>query len=101
MPDQWEVQMWCRVLRKLGRRENFIYCSPQLTGTDFGRRSIPGIDGGAGLPADDARAWAESAVQNAMNRYAAAAPNARVAILLDGPYGVPIPALGPVRGVLA
>ena len=87
VPDQWELQMWGRALRKLGRADRLIYCAPQLTGAAFA--GLPGTDGGAGLTGLAGRALAEAMVQRAINAALAARPDARLAVLADGPYGVP------------
>lgn len=88
VPEQWELQMWGRALRKLGRPDHLVYCSPQLTGAAF--RGLPGYDGGAGLAEGGTnRERAEAMVQRAVERAVVAQPDARVAVLVDGPYGVP------------
>jgi nickel-dependent lactate racemase len=76
IPEQWEVQMWGRALAKLGRPENLIYCAPQLTGMAFQERGLPGTDGGG--------------AQLALDAFLAKHPAATVAVLKDGPYGVPV-----------
>lgn len=89
VPEQWELQMWGRALRKLGRPERLVYCAPRLTGAAF--RGLPGSDGGAGLAGGGPEcALAAAMVQRALDRAVAAQPTARVAVLMDGPYGVPI-----------
>ncbi len=91
IPEQWEAQMWCRVFRKLGSLDNLIYCAPRLTGAVFRQRGIPGRDGGAGMPAGlEERALAEAMVQRAADAFFASRPAASAAVLLDGPYGVPV-----------
>ncbi len=90
IPEQWEVQMWCRVFRKLGHLDHLVYCAPRLAGALFRRRGIPGRDGGAALPAGaDDRAAAEAMVQKAVDAYFHDHAGANAAVLLDGPYGVP------------
>ncbi len=89
VPEQWELQMWGRALRKLGRAERLVYCSPQLTGAAF--RGLPGRDGGEGLAGGGPECeLAAAMVQRALDRALAEQPAARVAVLLDGPYGVPM-----------
>jgi len=88
VPEQWELQMWGRALRKLGHPERLVYCCPQLTGAAF--QGLPGRDGGAGLTGNlMGRDLAEAMVQQSVDRALAAQPDARVAVLADGPYGVP------------
>lgn len=87
VPEQWEVQYWGRVLRKLGPAGRLIYCSPQLSGSLFSAHELPGEDGGAEMTEIEGRAGAEAMVQKAIDRFA---PQKSFAILADGPYGVPI-----------
>ncbi len=85
VPEQWELQMWARVFRRLGPTGRFILCAPQLTGEKFHEHGIHGHDGGAGL-AGAGREFAEAMVQRLLHRVQ---PHQRLAILADGPYGVP------------
>lgn len=88
IPEQWQVQMWGRVLRRLGPSGQLIYCSPQVTGPLFETHTLPGIDGGTGLllPADQ-RLAAERMVQQALDRL----PTSHSLLVLeDGPYGIPL-----------
>ncbi len=93
IPEQWEVQMWARAFRKLEGLDHLTYCAPQLTGPLFADCNIPGRDGGADVPASAGlsdRGLAETMMQNAVTRFAQAHPNTSIAVLLDGPYGVPL-----------
>jgi len=90
IPDQWEVQMWARVIKKLGKWENLIYCSPQLAGPLFEKCKLPGIDGGEGIDGLAGRELAKTMVQRSLDGYLARNPAASIAVLLDGPYGVPV-----------
>ena len=47
IPDQWQVQMWCRLFDKTPQ-DNFIYYSPRLSFNDY--KIIPGLDGNMFLP---------------------------------------------------
>ncbi|MCX7007536.1 MAG: nickel-dependent lactate racemase [Kiritimatiellaeota bacterium] len=85
VPEQWELQMWGRVFRRLGPEGKFILCAPQLTGENFHAHGIHGHDGGEGL-SGAGRALAEAMVQRVLHRVQ---PHHRIAILADGPYGVP------------
>ncbi len=90
IPEQWEVQMWARVIRKLIRFDNLIYCSSQLTGSLFRESGVPGNDGGEGIHGLSGRALTENMVQSALDSVLAANPGASIAVLPDGPYGVPV-----------
>jgi len=85
VPDQWEVQMWGRVFRRLGPAGQLILCAPQLTGGHFHKHGIHGHDGGEGLTGVG-RDHAEAMVQRQLDRVQ---PHQRLAVLADGPYGVP------------
>ena len=87
VPEQWQPQMWGRVLRKLGPDGSLIYCSPHVTGPLFAAHQLPGRDGGTDVPASlDDRDWAEHMVQHAIDQIPA---SHSVVVLKDGPYGVP------------
>ena len=87
VPDQWEVQMWGRAVRKVGPAGRLVYCAPQLTGAAF--TGLPGVDGGAGIAGLQGRDLAEAMVQRAIDHACQTRFHARVAVLADGPYGVP------------
>ncbi len=85
IPEQWELQMWARVFRRLGPHGKFILCAPQLTGTKFHEHGIHGHDGGAGLTGAG-RELAEAMVQRVLDQVPR---HHSLAVLADGPYGVP------------
>jgi len=85
IPEQWQVQMWGRVFRRLGSTGQLIFCAPQLTGANFHQHGLHGHDGGDGL-LGAGRELAEAMVQRALHRVHA---RQRIAVLADGPYGVP------------
>lgn len=94
VPEQWEVQKWAQAFAKLGAMENLVYCAPRLTGAVFAENRVPGVDGGSGLANDDERRLAAAMAQRAIETRLAATPNATLAILADGPYGVPVLSTG-------
>lgn len=96
VPEQWQVQMWTRLFNKIPPT-NFIYYSPQLTADDY--RILPGQDGNCYLPEEERYHGTfitiskviESALQNQLaGFYQQNQHEARIAILADGPYGVPV-----------
>jgi len=102
MPDQWQVQMWAKVFKRIAMRD-FVYFAPQLDDKDW--RDLPGVDGRIFLPAerrtspdlDDAGAVIECAVAAFLAKRGftaddVAAGRCRVAWLADGPYGIPLQA---------
>jgi len=93
IPDQWEVQMWARVFQKLASQGKLIYCSPQLTGPAFDTNGLPGTDGGSGVKISGVLPMAKMAramAQKAVDEFCSENPDGRIAVLLDGPYGVPL-----------
>ncbi|OGB93014.1 MAG: hypothetical protein A2Z31_07750 [candidate division NC10 bacterium RBG_16_65_8] len=92
--DQWEPQMWGKVLSKVGE-EGLVYCSARLSCE--AHELVPGGTGWDylpdGPPAGDA-ATAQAMVQNALiatvrhPRWGGRRPS--VAFIKEGPYAVPI-----------
>lgn len=92
--DQWEPQMWGKVLSKVGE-EGLIYCSARLPRE--AHQFVPGGMGWDYLPdgkfADDAAA-AQTMIQNAViaavrhPRWGAGEPS--MAFIKEGPYAVPV-----------
>jgi nickel-dependent lactate racemase len=91
--DQWEPEVWGRVLRKVGE-EGLVYCSPRIPAADFSR--LPGrsghefIEGGRALSGREA---AQAMVQNALlyffSRRLEESGLPSTAVIREGPYGVP------------
>lgn len=90
VPEQWEIQKWAEVFTRLGTPENLAYCAPRLTGPEFADSGVPGVDGGLGLTDNDECRLAGLMVQRAVDGYLEANPEAGIAVLADGPYGVPV-----------
>jgi nickel-dependent lactate racemase len=91
--DQWEPQMWGKVLRKLGE-EGLIYCSAFLPESE--QRLIPGTAGWEFLPhrifpqeGEATRAMVQNALIYACHhpRWGKGTPS--VAFIKEGPYAVP------------
>ncbi len=96
VPDQWQVQKWDQFFVKTGGFDNLIYCSTNIP-PDVSEK-LPGRSGYSVLKNADAAEGggnAEGMVQAAVD-YAVGGKTAElgcapsVAVLLDGPYGVPI-----------
>ena len=93
--DQWEPEMWGKVLRKVGE-EGLIYCSADISEEDF--VLLPGVSGYDFLtPAGKRKRRAlkvQEMVQNALiyywSRLLGRGVTARVAFIREGPYAVPI-----------
>jgi nickel-dependent lactate racemase len=93
--DQWEPEIWGRVLRKVGE-EGIIYCSADIPEEDFS--NLPGFSGyhfltSPGRKKSRARKVQEM-VQNAIvyfyHHYAAQGIAPRMAFIREGPYAVPL-----------
>jgi len=96
IPDQWQVQMWCRLFDKIPQ-DNFIYYSPRLSFNDY--KIIPGVDGNVFLPRTeryndnfkDIAQVIEKAVGVAIYELKSVEQEKiEIAYLTDGPYGVPV-----------
>ncbi len=93
--DQWEPEVWGKVLRKVGE-EGLIYCTPHIPEETFSM--LPGVSGYDFLtPAGKRKSRAKKAeemVQNAIffyyqtDREKSISP--RVAFIREGPYAVPL-----------
>jgi hypothetical protein len=91
--DQWEPEVWGRVLRKVGET-GLIYCSPQIPPAEFSR--LPGLSGHdlidegkalSGLEA--ARSMVQNALLYAASQHLKEGRQPSTAIIREGPYGVP------------
>jgi hypothetical protein len=96
--DQWEPEVWGRVLRKVGE-QGLIYCTPDIPEEVF--TTLPGVSGYEFLTlAGRKRARVKKAqemVQNAVFYFYQAYKNKnlsppRIAFLREGPYAVPVKA---------
>ncbi|MBX2843182.1 MAG: nickel-dependent lactate racemase [Flammeovirgaceae bacterium] len=90
--EQWQVQMWCKVLDVIGAPDNLIYCSLDIAREEY--ENIPGI---AGLEFIVEKKEGKSDVEqmelmleNALNfAIDNSVENPEILLLKDGPYGVP------------
>jgi nickel-dependent lactate racemase len=92
--DQWEPQMWAKVLGKVGE-DGLIYCSSFLSREEH--QIVPGGMGWDYLPdqpykddAEKTRAMAQNAIIYAVKhpRWGGADPS--IAFIKEGPYAVPV-----------
>jgi len=91
--DQWQPEVWARVLRKIGEKGLF-YCAPQIPADDFA--ALPGRSGHDFLEtkqALSARDAAQVMVQNALlfviSQHQEKGRRPSMAVLREGPYGIP------------
>ncbi len=89
VPEQWEAQMWARLFRKIPF-ENLLYCSFEIPGQDFSR--LPGKDARKLSPdSSSLKELTEESVSWAMNELRSrGCENPEIAVLVDGPYGIPV-----------
>jgi nickel-dependent lactate racemase len=93
--DQWEPEMWGRVLRKVGAA-GLIYCGPQIPAADDAL--LPGRSGREFLPSppgplsdrDAAREMVQNALLAAVGTSRAKGREPSVAFQREGPYGIPV-----------
>jgi nickel-dependent lactate racemase len=91
--DQWQLQVWGRVLRKVGE-QGLIFCAPQIPPEHFA--PLPGRSGFDFLGDDEApsgREVAQKMVQNSLlfviSQHLEQGRQPSLAILREGPYGIP------------
>lgn len=95
IPDQWEVQLWGKVFKKVPQ-DHFFYYSPQFTEKEY--RIIPGRSGSDSLTGKrrdkDPRtvkmiieACIETALEE-LQKEGVSSPS--ILYLQDGPYGIPV-----------
>ena len=93
--DQWEPEVWSRVLRKVGE-EGLIYCTPNIPEEGFAM--LPGVSGYEFLtPAGRKKARAKKVqemVQNAVIYFYGTREKKQIiphmAFIREGPYAVPL-----------
>jgi len=91
VPEQWEAQMWAKVFSKLGDARKLYLCSPRLRSLSsevIPERNVGGeIEPAAG---EDEACYAGRMVQYSIDKIMAECPDAKVLVLPDGPYLVPV-----------
>jgi len=99
--DQWEPQMWAKVLDKVGE-EGLVYCSAVLPPKEH--LIVPGRAGWDYLPADSsedemtkARTMLQNAIVHAVKSPRRKGTAPRVAFIKEGPYAVPVRTPAAVR----
>lgn len=88
VPEQWEVQMWTRLLTKIPPK-NLVYGCLEIPDRDFAW--LPGSNARALVPRSDSLerlmnktiVWAVERQKSRLGRYP------ETAVLPDGPYGIP------------
>ena len=93
--EQWQVQMWCKVLDRIEKPENLFYCALEIPESEYAY--LPGIPGhhllataeltSATSAEDKMKTIVETALQTAIQSYGEKIPE--ILVLKDGPYGIP------------
>lgn len=94
VPEQWEAQMWTRLFKKISQ-QNLLYCCLEIPDRDF-----------TWIPGENARKIVKEtkSLEKLMNKTVTWAVNREkkrlgrepdIAVLPDGPYGIPISTSGP------
>jgi len=91
--DQWEPEVWGRVLRKVGEK-GLIYCSPQISAAEYfrlpGRSGYDFLEEGEALSGRDAaRAMVQNALLFVVSRHLEEGRRPSTAVIREGPYAVP------------
>lgn len=92
--DQWEPEIWGRVLRKIGEK-GLIYCSPQISKQDFSL--LPGICGldfllekRSGNEIEAAKEMVQNAIIYAYFKFQKIGKKPQMAFIREGPYMIPV-----------
>ncbi len=92
--EQWQVQMWCKVLDVMGSSDHLLYLGVEIPPEDFSK--LPGLSGWQFVPGGKANGQApgsliktmlKESLSFAMKRSKAQPPE--ILLLKDGPYGIP------------
>jgi len=92
--DQWEAEVWARVLRKVGEK-GLIYCSPEISREDYsllpGRSGLDFLEEKEGKPpCEVAQRMVQSTLLSAVARHRTRGSEPTIAFIREGPYAVPL-----------
>ena len=91
--EQWQVQMWCKVLEQIKEKNNLYYCALEIAESEYDY--LPGIAGIKMLSAEEKKLPEAEAMKLMLTRSLVDASskcqveNPRILLLRDGPYGIP------------
>ena len=91
VPDQWEVQMWTKTFKKLGNPKNLYTCAARLE--NCRKDLIPEVNVAAQIkrsPGENDLNFTERITQQTIDELAKDIPNAKILVLPDGPYAIPV-----------
>ena len=89
-PEQWQVQMWSKVFKRLGRAKNLYTCAVRLA--DIPSSLIAETNVAAEIKriaGEEELTYAERMVQTTVDKILAESAESKVLVLPDGPYVVP------------
>jgi len=92
--DQWEPEVWGRVLRKVGE-EGLIYCTLEISKEDHcilpGQCGLDFLQSRRKKPSTDvAQTMVQNALLFALSRYREKGVEPSMAFIKEGPYGIPV-----------
>jgi hypothetical protein len=92
--DQWEPEVWGRVLRKIGE-EGLIYCTLEISEDDYcllpGQCGLDFLKKKRRRPSEkESEEMIQNAVSFAVNRYREKGVEPTMALIREGPYAVPV-----------
>ncbi|MBN2456607.1 MAG: nickel-dependent lactate racemase [Sedimentisphaerales bacterium] len=91
VPDQWEVQMWAKAFQKLDNPKNLYTCAARLE--NCSKDLIPETNVASQIkrsPGEDDLHFTERIAQERIDELVRSAPNAKILVLPDGPYAIPV-----------
>ncbi len=93
--DQWEVEMWCKVLDKVGGTQGLIYCTTGIEPAALAK--LPLTSGYAYTGERDLEPMVQSAIQQTLTAWQTRLGRPpRVGVVLDGAHAVPALVAEPV-----
>jgi hypothetical protein len=92
--DQWEPEVWARVLRKVGE-EGLVYCTLEISREDYcllpGQCGLDYVGGEKKKPSlEMAQEMVQNAVRFSVSRYREKGVEPTMAFIREGPYAVPM-----------
>ena len=86
--DQWEVEMWCKVLQKVGGPAGLIYCTTHIAPDELAK--LPLTSGYAYTGQDRLDRMVQTAIQLTIgNQQHRLGHEPRLGVILDGAHAVP------------
>ncbi len=89
-PEQWQVQMWSKVFKRIGNPKNLYTCAMRLAEVPCGLIAETNVAAEIKrIGGEDELAYAERMVQTTVDKILAVCPESKALVLPDGPYTVP------------